>query len=249
MDLQTWIQENNCLHKIRRYTCSTIYEVEIDQKKYLLKKIINQKEYHIGKELETLGLPTFPKGTQLLYSKISLEKLLKKSNKITENKVKETTKWYYYILSEEINGKTLLYLLGNLSKKELDFILQTIFFTLKCAWEKLKFVHLDLHLENIIIQTIDTPIFLEDGILCEHYLPVIIDFDRSITQAHPNPIYKNKTISNDMWKLLGILSIYLKDARGEMVLDYLERFMDRYEFQERKEEFMNMWFNVLPNEI
>jgi hypothetical protein len=242
MDLQTWIQEYNCLHKIRKYNSSTIYQVDINQKKYLLKKIPNQKEYLIGKELETLGLSTFPKGTQLLYSNISLEKILKKSNN-TSSKI------YYYLLSEEIKGQPLLFLLEDLSKKELDIILQSIFFTLKCAWEKLKFVHLDLHLENIIIQPIDTPILLEDGILCEHYLPVIIDFDRSITKAYPNPIYRNKTISNDLWKLLGIMSIYLKGERGEMILDYLEGFMDRYEFQERKEEFVNTWFNVLPNEM
>ena len=246
MDLRKWMEENNCLYKIRRYNaCSTIYGVEINQKKYVLKRIKNQNEYHIGKELETIGLPTFPKGTQLLYSNISLEKILKNSKKI----LLETKKIYYYILTEQINGKTLLYVLDEISKEELNSILQVIFFTLDRAWKSLKFVHLDLHLENIIIQNIDTPILLENRILCDHYLPVIIDFDRSVTQTNDNSIYKNKTTSNDIWKLLGILSIYLKGEKGQMILDYLERFMDRYEFQERKEEFVNMWFNVLPNEI
>jgi hypothetical protein len=245
MDLKTWIQENQCIHKIRSYNClSSVYVVEINQKNYFLKKIQNPNEYLIGKELETLGLLTFPKESKLLSSTISLSKILKGLDK--KILIERSKKLYYYILIQEIKGETFLLSLSDLTKKELENILQIIFYSLECAWTKLKFVHLDLHLENIILQPIEYSVKI-GNLVCEKYIPVIIDFDRSTTQKYPNPIHSNKTISNDIWKLLGILSLYLKNEKGEMILDYVENFIDRYEFQEKKEEFANQWFNVLPN--
>jgi len=247
MDLRTWILQNNCLDKIKKYghIQSSIYVVDIDHKKYFIKKLKDQTEYQITKELETLCLPTFQTKSLLLPSKIRINRLLRTiSNIPTEKK-----KIYYYMVSEEIKGTTFLDELQNINKEDLENILEVIFFSLQKAWRTLGFVHLDLHLENIILQKINHPMIIDQDQAVTHYLPVIIDFDRSITKSNMNQDYDHKSIFNDIWKILGILSLYLKDERGEMVLDYLEFFIDRYEYQERKEEFINLWFNVLPYEI
>lgn len=247
MNLRTWILQNNCLDRIKKYRDiqSSIYIVDIDHKKYFIKKIKDPTEYQITKELETLHLPTFQTTTLLLESKIRIDRLLRNvSNILIEKK-----KTYYYMVSEEIKGTPFLYELENINKEDLENILEVIFFSLWKAWGTLGFVHLDLHLGNIILQKINHPIIIDEVQTVTHYLPVIIDFDRSITKSNMNQDYQHKSIFNDIWKLLGLLSLYLKDERGEMVLDYLELFMDRYEYQERKEEFINLWFNVLPYEI
>jgi hypothetical protein len=254
MELTTWISQNNCLHQIKRYKFDQrgVYIVDIDTKRYFIKRIKDLREYKIAKELETLELPTFQRMNLLLHSKISMERIIKSKENLEKYLITiliEKKKIYYYTLSEEIKGDSFLYDLSDTDQKDFKNILQVIFFSLRKAWSKLGFVHLDLHLGNIILQKIDHPILLNEKIIANHYLPIIIDFDRSITKTNMNLDYQNKTILNDIWKLLGILTLYLKDERGILVLDYLEYFIDRYEFQERKEEFVNLWFNVFPYEI
>lgn len=233
--LDTWLMVDGRVSKIRRYEDSYriydhIYILDDRDKRYFVKRIIDPKEYYITKELETLGLPTFPKAIHLLHSSMSMKKLLNgsKLHKIDE-------KIYYYMVSEEVKGNSLINELKHITKDDLEHILKTIFSSLQSAWNKLGFVHLDLHLGNIILQKE------------EKYLPIIIDFDYSITNQHTNDDYKNKTFLNDIWKLLGSLTLHLKDQRGELVLDYIEHFIDRHEFQERKEEFANQLFNILPD--
>jgi hypothetical protein len=243
-DLRKWLMENNCLETIRKYKeCHyPVYLVDIKDKTYFIKKLVDLKEYKITKDLETLELPTFQKSKFLLHSNISIEKIIQDPCELLIQK----KKIYYYMVSEEIKGTPFLYELQNINKEDLENILNLIFFSLGKAWSKLGFVHLDLHLENIILQKIDRSEFFKGN---HHYLPIIIDFDRSITKTNMNPEYQHKTIFNDIWKLLGILSIYLKNEKGEMILDYIELFIDRHEFQERKEEFVNLWFNVLPYDM
>ncbi len=246
-DLITWISQNNCLNQIKRYKFdqNNIYTVDIDSKRYFIKRIKDLREYKIAKELETLDLPTFQRTKLLLHSKMSLEKIIRTK----ENYLIEKNKIYYYLLSEDIKGNSFLYELVNIDQKYFKNILEIILFSLQTAWNKLGFVHLDLHLGNIILQKIEHPIQLNDQITIHHYLPTIIDFDRSVSKTNMNPDYQHKTIHNDIWKILGILTLYLKDERGELVLDCLEYFIDRHLFQERKEEFVNLWFNVIPYEI
>lgn len=247
LDLRTWIKENDCLDKIHRYGGYPIYIVNHNHKNYFIKRISKTVwEYEIAKELEPLSLPTFQRPGLLLSSNQRIEDIIDPP-KMDKNK----KKIYYYILSEEIKGKCLLYALPDLSRDDLDNILQVIFFSLRSAWENIGFVHLDLHLGNIMLIEIDSPIEIKRSfspeIIINKYLPVIIDFDRSITKTHMNDVFRDKTILNDIWKLLGTLSLYAKDDKGELVLDYIEQFIDRYEFQERKEDFANEWFYVLPS--
>jgi hypothetical protein len=239
-DLMRWFSN----HEIQVYEKDRIYFVIIQHQKYFIKRLYSRLEYEISKELEILSLPTFFKSK--LFVSQSLEH--------------DKNKKYDYMVTEEIKGECLLQMLNRLTVKELDDILQTIFFSLEQAWDILGFVHLDLHFGNILIQKINEPIILErrlnsskisffkKSIIVEKYMPVIFDFDISITSSTKKN--HSKTIWNDVWKVLGTLSLYAKDKKGQLILDYIEEFfIDRYEFQERKEEFANQWFNVPPTSL
>jgi hypothetical protein len=261
LELKKWIIENDCIDKIRKYgniqnIYQRVYIVNLEGTNYFIKNIPDgNQEYEVAKQLETLSLPTFQKISNILYSDISLQKIIDKY-KLLQQKNKK----YYYILSEEVKGQSLFHMIKDLSRSELNNIIQAILFSLRLAWEKLRFVHNDLHLSNIIIQKIEEPIHLtssgeyhhsvfqfENEITISKYLPILIDFDRSVTEKYTTDLFKHKTIEHDIWKLLGTLSLYLNDEKGELILDYIEHFIDRYEFQERKEEFCNQWFHVLPS--
>ena len=251
MKLKDWITTNDCLEKIKKSIHNSIYYVYLNNKKYYIKET-NYSEYLIGKELELLSLPIYPKITQFLESEQNMEYLRKKKRLLpTKEKIN------YYIIYEEITGKTLLESIRELSKQDLDNILQTIIFSLRYAWEKIGFVHCDLHLQNIILHKIKEPITLshtftnplfnfKNTIIVEQYLPVIIDFDRSITKNHIKNGLEHMNVLNDIWKVIGHLSLYFSDKRGELILDYIENFIERYEFNERKEEFINECFSNVP---
>jgi hypothetical protein len=252
MDLKAWIGKNsiNSFEKIKR----KVYLIHNVSMKYYLKKIDSIHEYQIIEQLSKLCLSTF-QNSILLTSGISIKKLFANNSDIPNQKE------YNYIVTEEIIGENLYQCLDKLSHEQLKNILDTIIFSLRVAWENFGFVHLDLHLGNIMIQKINNPILLEtewkknsfhpiinvpSKILVQEYLPIIIDFDMSITTKYPGISNKNTNLLQDIWHLLGILSLYLNQEKGKLVLDYIENFIDRYEFQEQKEKFANEWFNILP---
>jgi len=258
--LKDWIEKNQ-IKKYEIISESHVYFIETNSSHYYLKRLKNIREFHIVDQLQNIHLkdeqnkeiiiPTFQKG------------ILVKSSTKFENIRKKHNKEYLYLLSEEIKGKDLYHLFDILSVENLKNIIDTIMFSLRIVWEKIGFVHGDLHLGNIILQKIDHPITLRttwtknpkdllhpsrkildipEEIVVKDYLPVIIDFDRSIT----NDLDGKSNILNDIWHLLGILSLYMNNQQGELILDYIENFIDRYEFQEKKESFLNQWFHILP---
>lgn len=250
--LHNWLLRNDAMESIKKFNLySDLYTVGIKDKNYFIKKMMDFKnEYKISKKLESLCLPTFQKSIDLLHSYTDIDEII--DNKNTNRK--SHRKRSYYMISGKIEGIPLIEVMNELTRNELENILQVIFFSLRSAWTKFGFVHNDLHLNNIIIKKLNEPITLhsvdceykhslfkfESQIVAEKYLPVLIDFEIS------SMYHNSKTIIHDIWKILGCLSLYLKDEKGELVLDYIEHFIDRNEFQERKEEFANEWFRIPP---
>jgi hypothetical protein len=67
----------------------------------------------------------------------------------------------YYVIYERIPGKTLSDLLPSLTAKQFVSYLTQIVLSLQIAYEKIGFVHYDLHPGNIIIRPLDSPQTLE----------------------------------------------------------------------------------------
>lgn len=251
MDLKNWFLE----HKVEKYEQigkSKVYCLFTKSSTFYLKKIDSIREFKIMEQLSKLSLPTFHQGI-LFKSNFSFKKYI--SNDSAKNCYKE----HLYILSEKLKGENL-YCSLDLPVQSFKNILDTIIFSLRVAWETLGFVHMDLHLGNIYIQKIDQPIVLEtiwkskclhpildipNKMIVKDYLPVIIDFDMSVTKLYSTS-YIHANVTQDIWHMLGILSLYLKNEKGKLVLDYIEHFLDRFEFQEKKEKFANEWFNTVP---
>jgi RIO-like serine/threonine protein kinase len=210
------------------------------------KEVDSLHEFRIAKQLYKLDIELFPTPRSCIVS----DKL--------------------YIVYEKIQGKSLYEILPELQLNDFKQILHAIFYGLFIAWNKYRFVHGDLHLSNILIRSLDCPktIFSQNSstseshpllqfkepIYLDKYIPVIIDFEKSSIEGQciegQNPCDKdNRTILDDIWKLLGCLHMYLTDDKGEYVLECIEHFIDRFEFQERKEEFAMEWFQKAPINI
>jgi thiamine kinase-like enzyme len=247
-DLREWLIVNNGVEKLESYIpYKNLYTTEINQKKYFIKRLSNKNnEYKIIKCLQKLSLPTVQSVITLLSSNVDIEYLF------TKYKSKKKS---YYMISEKIEGVPLVECMMDFSREDFENVLQVIFFTLDTAWRNVGFVHNDLHLNNIMIQKLDQPKLLkrdckgcgvdmfhfDNEIIAVNYLPILIDFELSILNHK-----KGKTIFHDIWRLLGSLSLYMKKEKGELVLDYIEHFIERNDFQERKEEFANQWFRIPP---
>jgi hypothetical protein len=267
MEFSDWIKDKNIKNTLRIQ--ENIFEWTVDDEKYILKRIDGLSEYLIQKELNQLKLPVFQKKNLLLYSNEPIEDILNFETKDPEaikerererGKQREqesygyTNKDKFYILMKKINGTPLKFILDQLSSEELETIIQIIFWSLKICWDKLEFVHLDLHLKNILIQKLEEPVTIildtEDKLLEIEtlYIPFIIDFEDSITGRYPNEsILTKKTVLHDLWTFLGILTLFVKDSKKyQVVLNYLSYFIDPLTFQEKKEFYARQGFRILP---
>jgi len=251
MDLKNWMEQEK-IEKYEKIRKNVYCLFSNDSSKYFLKRIQSIREFKIMQQLSFLEMQTFQKGI-LLKSNYSFKNYFHQD-------INKCYKDYLYILTHEIQGEDL-YSNLNLPIESFKNILDTIIFSLRCAWEKIGFVHMDLHLGNIFIQKIQEPLYLEtiwksdpihpildipNKIQVENYLPLIIDFDMSITKRYCYSSQIQTNILRDIWHILGILSLYMNQEKGILVLDYLEKFLDRNEFQEKKEQFANEWFNIVP---
>jgi serine/threonine protein kinase len=250
MNLKEWIHTHSYIDQIQKFQkgkqkTSKIYNVS----NYFIKQLEKPDEYLIANDLSGLNLEFFPKTKHLLTSDESMDQILGKE--IYPKKPKKTR---YYMITQKIEGKSFYEMLHQVDLSDFKQIIQAILYGLSIAWEKYKFVHGDLHLSNIILQPLQSPIYydpptnpfphpifeLNQPIRLEKYAPVIIDFEHSQMNC------STKTIVHDAWKLLGCLQMYLTDEKGEYVLDCIEKFIDRFEFQERKDQFALEWFQNLP---
>jgi hypothetical protein len=223
----------------------------IENNNYILKRIENLSEYLIQKDLVSLDLPIFQKDILLLHCHEPVEYYIFKDqvNEIDDEKYKDK----FYILMKRIEGESIVNLIKTLDVSDLNKIIQILFWSLKSSWESLKFVHLDLHFGNILVRKFKDPITVEfkaGGKIVEletNYIPVVIDFDSSVTAKYPKVGKSDKTVLNDLWKVFGIMSMYVcKKDQGELVMEYICYFVDREVFQENKEKYACQWFNVLP---
>jgi hypothetical protein len=246
------------------------FGLKIDKKRYILKKINSLSEYLIQKDLIALQLPIFQKQTMLLYSFEPIEKILDLDIRKdflfgledeqenvpakTEKDIPEPEKSdHFYILSKRINGVSLHSIVKKLKTEELESIIQIIFWSLKITWDKLEFVHLDLHLGNILVKKLKEPKTLtldtnEKKLeIKTQYIPYLIDFGTSITKRYMRPLNPKKTVLHDLWRFLGTLSMFVvTDEQYQVVLSYLSYFVDPMIFQEKKEYYANQWFQILP---
>lgn len=87
-----------------------------------------------------------------------------------------------YIFYENIPGKTLSEVIEDgLSFEDFMNIFIQIVFALQLAYKTCKFVHDDLHTDNVLIQKLEKPITIkyEQGYIRTQYIPKIIDYGRS----------------------------------------------------------------------
>lgn len=248
MEFTEWINGKNVTKK--KIIKENVLELEINQDKYILKRIDHLSEYLIQKDLISLNLPVFQKRIILLYSFEPIENILD-LNFCLEERHKDK----FYILMKKIQGDSLSNVLNSLSCEDLDSIIQIVFWSLKICWNKLEFVHLDLHLQNILVRKLSEPITIildtDENVLeiKTNCLPFIIDFEESITKRYPNELNseKKKTVLHDIWLFLGSLSLCIKDQeKYQILLNYLSYFIDPMTFQEKKDFFAKQDFRVLP---
>jgi hypothetical protein len=252
MDFREWIN-GRCIEQKEILNDHT-FGLKIDKKHYVLKKIDQLSEYLIQKDLIELNLPIFQKKSILLYSFDPVEEILDLSTQGIKTIDESQKSDHFYILTRRIKGKPLKSFLKSLKTEDLDSIIQIIFWSLKICWDKLEFVHLDLHLGNIIVKKLNEPVtvFLDTNeTLFEiktKYLPMIIDFETSITKRYNNqPNKPKKTVLHDLWRFLGTLSMFVRtDEQHQVVLNYLSYFIDPMIFMEKKEQFANQWFQIIP---
>ncbi len=249
MDFSLWMETHRILNAIQIRENIIQFEEEKNgiNQIFLLKRIDDLSEYLIHKDLISLDLPIFQKDIQLLYSLDPVEDLLgiKDSYKLDRNDK-------FYILMTKIEGNNLKKCLKYLSSDELDCLIQTILWSLKIAWNELKFVHLDLHLGNIFVKKLEQPIIIHLSVddkrieIETKWIPILIDFGDSITQRYNNSSTSQKTILHDIWKFIGTLSMFTNTQQSEVVLQYLSYLIDPLLFQEKKEYYASQWFQVLP---
>jgi hypothetical protein len=249
MDLIEYLKTKSDIKGFQKVK-ENLFLLEIDSTSYYFKRIDYLPEYLIQKELSDLNLDIFLKEVQLFHSNKPIEDIFDQ-NEIKEN-AENSEENYFYFSMEEIKGKSLKKILRHLSPEELDTILLILFWSLKISWDSLKFVHLDLHLENVIVKKLNEEssiilnTFDERIELKTSYIPIIIDFEKSITKRYPNPGCENKTVLHDLWKLFGSLSLYTKSEQSKVLLGYINTFMDTNTFLENKEKYVQQWFNILP---
>lgn len=86
---------------------------------------------------------------------------------------------YYYLVYEQIQGKTWYHFLETCTLDQFYVIMTGILWTLEYAYQKNKFTHYDLHYHNIIIKEYPQAITINYGpgmILTTKYVPVFIDY-------------------------------------------------------------------------
>ncbi len=183
-----------------------IYRFQFENQIYYLKLIFNKLEYTVGKELEKVNSKHF------LIPICLLEENASDKNPIV-NHIKN--KNHYYIISKEMNGQELDQVIPKLTHDEFEILICKIIDSLEEGWEKIKFVHGDLHLRNIFVD--------------ESLNPIIFDFEHSSIYFR-NP---KKNFKNDLWIFLTNLALNVRNEKSEIVMKFVDKyFQERNTFQE-----------------
>jgi hypothetical protein len=119
-----------------------IYRFQFENQNYYLKWISNILEYKVGKELQMLNMKEFLIPICLLEEKPTDKKPI-------INHIRNRT--HYYLVSREMNGQELDQVIPKISDNDFEILIGKIIQTLEEGWEKIKFVHGDLHLRNIFV--------------------------------------------------------------------------------------------------
>lgn len=131
-----------------------------------------------------------------------------------------------YCVQEYVNnGDTLEHLIDKLCKEDIHNIIQQIICICKYSYDRIRFIHNDLHMSNIIVIQYNSHITLEYGDykLKSNYIAKIIDFENS-TCKYNECMYRNtkcrsfyfkcKTWIDDITLLLNHVKDYRDDIEG-----------------------------------
>lgn len=180
-----------------------VYRGLLDKKNEIVAKIGKhtlQMEYAVAEKLDALKLPT-------IISYICIFTCLddfSKMNSLTKSVCKEEGKSISIILMPYINGgriEDFKWIRANFDvmKNTMKHVCLSLFY----AKKSLGFVHRDLHLGNVLMKmskrkTVSYDDFGELAVL--GYLPIIMDFDRSIF------VTADKLAYEDMFKFISLMS-------------------------------------------
>lgn len=101
-----------------------------------------------------------------------------------------------YTVLEYIPGKSIKEAASTLSVGELDKVLKLLFESLKIAYSKYRFIHGDLHYENVMVRDMGKEIKVEIGdvSVVTRYVPQIIDFGFSSAIVNQIALYSPEAL-------------------------------------------------------
>jgi len=182
-----------------------LFHALLEKEKHIVVKIgpsILTKEFQIAKELETLKLSTFLH----YYCKFQCLDDFNSLNNSSKYLCKDSSGKEITIL---VMPDIILGQIGNYKWNRTNFIilknvLKHIIISLFYAYNKIGFIHKDLHLGNILLQKtkLKEISYGDFGSLeCMGFIPIIMDFDKSnINEEYPSKVY------NDIKKYIGHIS-------------------------------------------
>jgi hypothetical protein len=147
--------------------------------------------------------------------------------------------WSYFIALEKINGSSLWNYISSKKRSDtivLQFVMQIIL-SLFIAQREIKFIHYDLHLNNILIRTTKTPQNISFQIneqtfsISTSQIPTIIDFGSSFMVRDNIPfgnVLERINKGYDIYKFLHEILFFSLDHAKEEYLDNYEEYLKNY---------------------
>lgn len=177
--LGNYLYNENLKHKIELDTLDISKSINvIGNSKFICKSRVYTDEDDNGNEI--LGYDNNDMANEIINS-LEITRLLGSS--FCKHYGYFTMDDVVYSIMENIEGIPLSIINneGYISERDFGILILQILIELMTSYNSFGFIHGDLHQGNIVVITLDTPIFVkfEESIFLSNYRPVFIDFDGS----------------------------------------------------------------------